>query len=51
MFDRYIDSSTAYQGFARGLGPDTIEKIHSVPPLDIRPDITFYLKTDQFYRF
>lgn len=46
LVDRFIDSSFAYQGHARGLGIDNIEKIHSIFPLSIRPDKTFYLKID-----
>lgn len=46
ILDRYIDSSFAYQGKARGLGIDTIKDIHSHYPLSVMPDITFYLKID-----
>ena len=46
LADRYMDSSIAYQGFARGLGMETILKIHSMAPLDLRPDLTFYLSID-----
>jgi dTMP kinase len=44
LVDRYFDSSLAYQGVARKLGVDLIEKLHSDYPLNIMPDITFYLK-------
>jgi dTMP kinase len=43
ILDRYIDSSMAYQGNARGLGMDTILNIHSISPLNIMPNKTFYL--------
>lgn len=44
ILDRYIDSSVAYQGFARGLGIDKIYEIHNTKPLNILPNLTFYLK-------
>jgi dTMP kinase len=46
ILDRYMDSSIAYQGFARGLGLETIVKLHEYPPLNQRPDLTIYLKID-----
>jgi dTMP kinase len=46
ILDRYMDSSIAYQGFARGLGLETIAKLHEYPPLNQRPDLTIYLKID-----
>ncbi|MGK0367921.1 MAG: dTMP kinase, partial [Thermoproteota archaeon] len=46
ILDRYIDSSLAYQGIARGLGFDTVLELHSYFPLTLRPDLTFYLKID-----
>ncbi|MBT3236687.1 MAG: dTMP kinase [Bdellovibrionales bacterium] len=42
--DRYLDSSIAYQGVARGLGPQTIMDIHSYPPLSTMPHLTIYLQ-------
>ena len=42
--DRYIDSSIAYQGIARGLGIETILNIHTYSPLNIMPNLTLYLK-------
>ena len=41
--DRYIDSSIAYQGFARGLGIENILGIHSYFPLNLLPHVTFFL--------
>lgn len=44
--DRYIDSSIAYQGFARGLGAETVIKVHEFSPLNFLPDLTLYLEID-----
>ena len=41
--DRFIDSSLVYQGVANNLGKQFILDLHSHPPLEIRPDLTFYL--------
>lgn len=46
ILDRYIDSSIAYQGFARGLGMQKVLDIHAVEPLNLMPNLTFYLKID-----
>ena len=46
ILDRYLDSSIAYQGMARGLGIDTILDLHKHSPLDTRPICTFYLQID-----
>jgi len=46
ILDRFIDSSIAYQGFARDLGAQTILNIHTPYPLNIRADLTLYLKID-----
>ncbi len=43
ILDRYLDSSIAYQGYARELGLKTILDIHTIPPLNIFPNKTFYL--------
>lgn len=40
--DRYIDSSVAYQGYARGLGKDTVDGLNRFAIGDTVPDITFY---------
>jgi dTMP kinase len=44
IYDRYLDSSIAYQGVARGLGIETVLNIHSTFPLNLIPHKTFYLK-------
>lgn len=41
--DRYIDSSFAYQAFARGLGVDFIEKINDYALKNFMPDLTLFL--------
>lgn len=41
LCDRFIDSSTAYQGFGRSLGRDVVEKLNVFAIGDTIPDITF----------
>lgn len=41
--DRFHDSSTAYQGFGRGLSVDAIMKIHELTIGETIPDITFFI--------
>ncbi len=41
--DRFHDSSTAYQGFGRGLSVDAILNIHNLATGDTIPDITFFI--------
>jgi len=41
--DRFIDSSLAYQGYARHLGLDMIESINQAAISRVMPDITFLL--------
>lgn len=41
--DRYIDSSLAYQGYARGLGKDFVERINAFAIKNATPDITLFL--------
>lgn len=42
--DRYVDSSFAYQGYARGLGYDFIAKINDYALKNFCPDYTVFLK-------
>ena len=46
IYDRYIHSSIAYQGFGSGLGHQTVLNIHSQYPLNIIPHLTLYLEID-----
>ncbi len=41
--DRYVDSSIAYQGYARGLGADLIKKINGSAIDGLLPDVTIFL--------
>lgn len=41
--DRYVDSSIAYQGYARGLGVDFVSKINSYAIKNFTPDYTLFL--------
>ena len=43
LCDRYIDSSLAYQGYARGLGVDFVEKINDYAVKNFMPDYTVFL--------
>jgi dTMP kinase len=44
--DRYVDSSLAYQGFARGLGVDRVLELNRPAIRDRLPDRTFLLDID-----
>lgn len=44
--DRFVDSSLAYQGLARGLGLDEIYDISKWATGGILPDVVLYLKVD-----
>ena len=41
--DRYVDSSLAYQAYARGLGVEFISKINSVALEKYSPDLTVFI--------
>ncbi len=41
--DRYVDSSFAYQAYARGLGVEFIEKINAFALENYLPDLTFFI--------
>lgn len=41
--DRYVDSTTAYQGFGRGLPLDLIKDINRAATRDLLPGTTFFL--------
>jgi dTMP kinase len=41
--DRFHDSSTAYQGYGRGIPIDVVMKIHDLAIGDTIPDLTFFI--------
>lgn len=43
LCDRYIDSSLAYQGYARGIGIEQVKSINEFAINGLYPDITIYL--------
>jgi len=43
LCDRFVDSSLAYQGYARGLGMDEVWSINQFAIDSLMPDVTFYL--------
>ncbi len=44
--DRFVDSSLAYQGLARGLGLEEIYRISEWATGGLMPDVVFYLRLD-----
>lgn len=46
IMDRFIDSSSAYQGYARGLGVVTVEELNSIAAGGVVPDMTFFVDCD-----
>lgn len=46
LCDRYIDSSLAYQGRARGIGIEEVKKINEFAINGLYPDLTIYLDID-----
>ena len=41
--DRFHDSSTAYQGYGRGIPLDAVIKVHQLAIGDTIPDVTFFI--------
>ena len=41
--DRYVDSSLAYQGYARGLGVEYVRQINELALKEFTPDLTVFL--------
>lgn len=46
LVDRYVDSSTVYQGAGRELGVDEIEAVNMFVTGNLQPDLTLYLDVD-----
>lgn len=46
LCDRFVDSSLAYQGNARGIGMENVWKINQFAIENLRPDVTIYLEVD-----
>jgi dTMP kinase len=44
--DRYLDSSLAYQGHARGLGEDEVRRVNVWATAGLEPDLTVLLRID-----
>lgn len=46
LCDRYIDSSVAYQGAGRGLGPEQVASVNAWATEGLQPDLTVVLDVD-----
>ena len=46
LLDRFVDSSLAYQGAARGLGVDEIRALNEFGTGGLKPDRTLLLRVD-----
>ncbi len=44
IYDRFIDSTLAYQGKAGNLGSETVLNLHQTFPLTLVPHLTFYIR-------
>ena len=44
--DRFVDSTVAYQGAARGLGIDLVERLNEIAVAGFLPDLTVLLRID-----
>lgn len=44
LCDRFIDSTTAYQGYGRGIDLNKIKLINELATNGLKPDLTFYLR-------
>lgn len=44
LMDRFLFSTIAYQGIARGLGPEVVISMHQFFPLNIIPHLSLYIK-------
>jgi dTMP kinase len=46
LCDRFNDSTIAYQGYARGLGMEAVQKLCTFVCNGVEPDMTFFLDVD-----
>lgn len=46
LCDRFIDSSVAYQGTARGIGVETVNALNKLVIEEYKPDLTIYLDVE-----
>lgn len=46
VLDRFYDSTTAYQGFGRGLDPEELYSLHMLATGGLEPDISILLDVD-----
>ncbi len=46
LCDRFADSSMAYQGYARGVGPERVSALHHAVLGDFKPDLTLLFDID-----
>jgi dTMP kinase len=44
--DRFVDSTVAYQGAARGLGVDVVERVNEIAVAECMPHLTVLLRID-----
>ncbi len=44
--DRFYDSTTAYQGYARGLDLDIVHQANRIGSVGLEPNLTFYVDVD-----
>ena len=44
--DRFYDSTTAYQGWGRGIDAEGVKKLNMIATSGVTPDVTFYLDID-----
>lgn len=44
ILDRFIDSTVAYQGYGRGLGPQRVRSLCRLAAGGLTPDLTLYLR-------
>ncbi|NTV60913.1 MAG: dTMP kinase [Chlorobiaceae bacterium] len=46
ILDRFFDSTTAYQGYGRGLDLEMLRSVIAISTCGLQPDITFFLDLD-----